>query len=327
MIDRILTSIAQRNSVVAPSEVLVHIPGASFPVGMGLRHKGFEVRAVPFEHWERFDPFLAQKRCRQYEATRPVFLTGQAELSLDDSAVDYVEQLALEIHMALTLVSAAPLPSPKMSIAYIRREDGTRRQIGPMEREGIVHGRATFCADEDLVALGQLMLELVARNRDMRRTGLLQNVVDSLAASALPDFAPADGIVQCAIALEAVLLSDITTGLASTFAGRGAALLADEDGDVSHLGEQLRIAYGLRSDLLHGRDTAAALAATERSEAEWCDWLRRALVRAVARVLWATDGATNLDAALGDLRRDLDLARRETRALAWLSAAPAIPLS
>ncbi|MGN6275206.1 MAG: hypothetical protein ACTHNP_04645 [Solirubrobacterales bacterium] len=326
MIDEILASIEQRNSVPAPAEVLAHMPGVCFPVGMGLTHEGFEVREVPFEHWEKFDSFLAQRRRRQYEATRPVFLVGQAQLPLDDAAADYVEQLTLDVHAALTLVSPAPLPSPEMSIAYIRREDGVQRRMGPMEREGIIHGQVILQADEDLLTLGQPMLELAARNREARRAGFLRRVMDSLAASALPDFAPADGTVQCAVALEALLLSDVTTSLTSTFAERGAALLADEDGEAPDLREQLRIAYGLRSDLLHGRDSAATLAATERSEAEWWDWLRHALTRAVARVLWALDGATDLDAALAELRRELDSARHEGRALTRLAAAPAIPL-
>lgn len=325
MIDKILASIEQRSSVAAPAEVLAHIPGVSFPAGVGMTHEGFEVREVPFEHWEKFDSFLAQRRRRHYEATRPVFLAGEAQLPRDDTAFDYVERLTRDVHVALALVSASPLPAPEMSIAYIRYEDGIDRQMGPMEREGIIHGRVAFRGDENLLAVGQQVLELLGRGSDARRAGFLRQAMDSLAASALPDFAPADGTVQCAVALEAVLLSDVTTGLTSTFAERGAALLADEDGDVPALREELRVAYGLRSDLLHGRDTAA-LAATERSEAEWWDWLRHALVRAVARVLWAADGVADFDAALAELRHELDLVRPEGRTLARLSAAPAIPL-
>ena len=45
--DKLLVALQKVDSAVAPTEVLVHIPGLTFAPEGELRHGGFEVRAVP----------------------------------------------------------------------------------------------------------------------------------------------------------------------------------------------------------------------------------------------------------------------------------------
>jgi hypothetical protein len=268
-----------------------------------LHHRGLAARELPYERWQELDSFLAPKRRRDYEGTKPVFLVGSAEVDVDGAGT-LCRRAAFEVHAALTLTTAAALLSPKSSIAYVKRDGGgIRRFMGPMEREAVVRD-PVVTIDTSVLKAVLPTLKLVAANRAALAEGPLRQAVDTLAATSLPDFEAIDGIVHCAIGLEALLLADVTAGLAASFSERGAALLATVEDEIPRLREELDAAYRLRSDVLHGRSlTAGALAG--RTLPEWYAWLRVALARAAARARSAIDGETDPDSGLAELRRRL----------------------
>src|SRR5580704_9324319 len=118
-----------------PSVELTEAEGSA--VGMG------QLVNLPFAEWSQLDPSFPYAETN-YGRSRPAFYTGAAELPDNEGlSEDKVRDWVSRLHRALLLQPHAPLlPSPSMSVTYIRAESVNHpggvvsaRKIGPIERE------------------------------------------------------------------------------------------------------------------------------------------------------------------------------------------------
>jgi hypothetical protein len=265
-----------------------HLPGVAlegsdgFPIGLGrLEH-------LSFSDWSRLDDAFPGND-QDYERSRPVFYTGEADLPDDwdwNLILEQVSGWVYQLYLAFLLSPETPLlPAPQMSVIYVRVElsdDATAQAlvssiIGPFEREWIVFGsRISVRFDNTRLSAVQGAYDLLVASDLGSAFSGVEAGLHTLALTAHPEFWWEDrglnwvnGFVHCIAALEHILLppkDEAPTGmrLTPTF-GRHAAVFTSPSRDDLH--ERTRTfsqLYRLRSRLIHGEIGIAGL-----SDKEW----------------------------------------------------------
>lgn len=207
---------------------------------------------------------------------------------------------------ALALAAPASLlPRSRWSVTFAQVDEAHafvlpgREPAGSFRVQGDADMEYLFapaCAgpplDEDTLARAaqwQGMVDFIAGQPD------LAAALQALRDAASPTLEPAEQELLCSVALEALLLPEVRSGLAETFARRAANLPGAQD--VARLRAAAALLYDARSAGLHGAalapDAQAAIASARAAQ-----WLAAAIVALAHRL---KDGAV-----LDELRLSLD---------------------
>lgn len=342
------------NSALEPFTVYVHVPGISLADDIEIAYRSGCLSSLNYARWLEIDGEIASKRRHQFEAAKPCFYVyqgaglrppktladpagGAAALiaafkadtmawrAITDPVLEVALDAANELHLALTLLTGVPLPALADSICYVASARGTSRIVGRLERHALL-SPPRLIVTPDAVAQLPSTLALLHGAGAALATDEVRSAIDAMAATALPDFESIDGLMHCAITLEALLLADITSGVTAAFTERGAALLALLPAEVMPLRMQLDAVYAVRSDALHGRDLSQTPALANRSVDSLYHWVRLALGRALIRVIHVLRGAADPATRLATLRTELEAARTPMTMPVSLAGAPAGPL-
>lgn len=346
----VVRSMARSSNI--PLNVFVHIPDTRLSKGVEIPYAGGVLRVLKYEEWAEIDREISEKRQRSFESMEPsfyvrlnaatyeervsddgnpsdaasIYATMEAKQARWDAvAVPALEagiEAANELWLALTLMSSAPTRSIEESISYVSDGKNTSRTVGRLERRAILDNRPELFLSKNDVEKIASILAMVTSAKPATRLGEFAQALATLGSTALPDFEPIDGLMHSAIALEAILLSDVTSGVTAAFVERGAGLLASEPSEIAPLRAMLQTIYTLRSDALHGRDSAQAPQAGAQALVLW-RWTRRALARAMIRILYVSRNAADCPTRLVELRAELETARATLTIPAMLIGAPA----
>jgi hypothetical protein len=218
------------------------------------------LRSIPYAEWHAFDsafPFSDSS----YESTAPVFFevairTDASATGGEDALVEAFKtrkdagSVALgALNSSLLLATAARLPQPELSIAYLLIDgDGVVARVGPCQHELIVFGdqHAAVELDEENVGPVREAMALVTAGGDS-----IAGLMAALIRTTRPGFGMLNETLHLMAGLEALLVRR-SEPLAATFARRYSVLAANEDArQYEGLGRAL---YALRSDLVHGRE-------------------------------------------------------------------------
>lgn len=279
----------------------VHLPNLSLDEDHRIQFRGGEVRSLAYDEWHVLDQEVAERRSREYVATRPAFFVVDGE-EATKRVFARVMKDAQTLFSIMTLWGMTADP-PGTSVAYAFRQGAVRRMIGVHDRRSILHGPVRY----RLGGADKTLLGALSARESLVAAFDLPEVARVVQACSLGrgDDNPIDDIMRLTVALEALLLKDVTTGVTAAFVKRVGQFILVPGEVASELACELRTLYALRSDALHGRDWSASLAGTGRSEAAWAVWARQVLLRAANRVVGQVGAAADPHQALEALRRGL----------------------
>lgn len=212
---------------------------------------------------------------------------------------------------ALLVAAPAAAPAwPRLSVTFaVRGDEETSFEFQGQNLEGV---RVDGDAGQQLLfsphaAGAEIPRETVERAD--RLIPLLENAVDhpqlaaaigALQAATHPALSPAEQTTLAVVALEALLLPEVVTGLGATFARRVATLLAPED-DRPSLEEAARALYSARSASLHGRPRQVDAAAA--SSPAYAQRLLAAAIETLAAAVGSGGDVARVRAELDEGRR------------------------
>jgi TPR repeat protein len=260
--------------------------------------------ALPFDEYDELVRGSFTDERRRYEATAPVFFVTEGD-DAEDLLARHVASAA-RVRDALALAdpsSAIPDPSLSLMMVDVPGEEGSTQTLqGDADQELLFLGHLeTATISSNAIARAAQLLELVDAC-----DGELRAALDVLHSAADLSLAPVEQLTLCTIALEALVLPELTTGLKQTFASRLARLVGGDDTEA--LAREL---YESRSEAVHGEDEVEVAPGVAQS------LLARAVVALVQRT---RDGST-----LEEIRTRLDAGPSSEGARASEAAAP--PLS
>ncbi|WP_431264052.1 hypothetical protein ACQ859_30065 [Roseateles chitinivorans] len=291
--------------VQGPGRFYVHLPNLSLEDGVGIPFRGGELRSVPFDEWRALDREVAEKRSGIYGETRPAFFV------VDDIAVTgrmhaKVSRDARVLFSILTL-NGMRMDPPRTSTAYVWRQGQVARFVGVHDRRTILNGPVRVRLRKTDEGLLQGLLDAVSRLEPKGAVFDLPELSSIVQACGRGggEEAPIDDIMRLTVALEALLVKDVTAGITAAFVDRVGQFVREPGEDASELARDLRTLYALRSDALHGRDWADSLAGTGRDEPAWSAWAHQILLRAAHRVVAQVGGAADPRLALDTLQTSL----------------------
>lgn len=294
---------------------------------------------VPFETYDELSLRAFSEQRKNYEGTSPVFYSVQTEMDLPnlaerDEPISGVAQLKMpsnnwqllerlelgfvtRFHEFLAdrawaaLLLAAPraaLPAPRTSTTFVVSDSDATFKMGNIVCQTIsVQGDAdheylflpatagvTLPAQviEKAEALVKLV-DAVVQNQE------LAFALSNLVSTSAPVLSSSQKLTLAVIALEALLLPEVKSGLGATFARRVAALLAADSqhrATIEHIARQL---YDSRSAGLHGGGPQSPQEAEEATQRAYAQQLLSAAIVALT-------GKLNSQTSLEQLRAALD---------------------
>ncbi|MDP8942843.1 MAG: hypothetical protein M3N16_01780 [Actinomycetota bacterium] len=175
----------------------------------------------------------------------------------------YANNVADPAWIALLLAAPAAAPAwPRLSVTFaVSGDDTTSFAFQDRNVDGVrVDGDASHQLLFSPRAAGSEITREAVEHADRLLAMLAEKPLKRDIAAALgalcslthPALSPAQQTTLAVVALEALLLPEVTTDLGATFARRVAALLAPE-ADRKELGRAARTLYDARSATLHGR--------------------------------------------------------------------------
>ncbi len=218
----------------------------------------------------------------------PALITGRSPeqtRALGRAASPDLETLVAALHW---YTGIAPI-DPRRSVTYFDAPphgDGTPRVCGESEKEYATENREPHIVltGRDARPLAE-MAAFAQRTRAVWTSGPYRHALHSLALSSTPGLGWPARVLLLVGAFEALLLSDTKQGLQKAFAERFAALVARSDNSLPEWTTWMGLAYRLRSDLVHGRPTAATVARLPAAPDAFATQLERAGVVALCRLL------------------------------------------
>lgn len=279
----------------------VHMPNLNLGDGIVIPFRGGELRSVAFDEWQPLDQEIAEKRADLYKKTRPVFFVIDEENSSERVLVRI--QRDVQVLFSILTLFGMRADAPATSVMYVSREKSVARYVGVHDRRSILNGpvrwRLTGIDDAFLDKVSSLDRQAAAFNvpevaRAIQACTFSEDGVDQI-----------DAIMRLTVALEALLLEDVTTGITSAFAKRVGQYVLEVGEIANDLERDLRVLYALRSDALHGRDWTNTVAVTGRDESTWTAWAHGILLRTLNRVVNQIGCSEDPRIALSELRRSL----------------------
>jgi hypothetical protein len=343
---------------------LAHIPllrveAESAPFGHG------DLWRMPFDHFDALTLGAFDRHRSEYEATAPVFYRSMLDINLpglvagtathsgaiemkapsDDwenlerVGLGYFErfQRVLVDPAWAALLLAAPtsaLPAPRLSVNFAiavgdavfefrdQRVDKVRIQGDADQEYLFLPEAAGSVLPAEVIAQASEFAESV---EEIAKHPEMSAALNALTAVSLPMLTPVEHLMLSVIALEALLLPEVRSGLTREFAKRLASLLA-ADGD--HFTRLCRIAaelYDIRSSALHGSRRRHRSGAHDAADNAYAQQLLAGAIKALTndlrsvplldpvrhRLTGIPSGNSNLDAGLP--RHDLPGLRRGER--------------
>lgn len=284
-----------------PCRFFVHMPNLCLGDGLRIPFRRGELRSVSFDEWRALDQEVAEKRTRLYEGTRPVFFVVDEQVATE-RIFTRIRRDAQMLFSILTLSGMRADP-PGTSTAYVSRERAVVRRIGVHDRRSILSGPVRW----HLRVVDDEFLDMVS---SLDRHAAAFNLPEVSHAVQACNFSDGDvdlidAIMRLTVALEALLLEDVTTGITAAFVKRVGQFVLEPGEIASELERDLKTLYALRSDALHGRDWASSIAGTCRVESAWAAWAHGILLRALNRVVSQVGCAADSRHALTELRLNL----------------------
>jgi hypothetical protein len=185
----------------------------------------------------------------------------------------YYNNVVEPVRTALALAAPASLlPAPRVSVCFMQLDaqhafvisdgqepKGTARVQGEADLE-MIFSPACACVPLDAAAL-QRMVELRELVKHVAAEPDLAFALRGLLGAGAPVLSLEDQATLCSVTLEALLLPEVRSELAETFAGRVGRLLGGDDEDTRVLERTAALLYDARSASLHGSATTPEAAA------------------------------------------------------------------
>ena len=269
------------------ARVLTHLPLLRLSEESTAFASGL-LRRVPFEEFDDHTLGAFTDERRAYESTAPVFYDRTPEP--ERSVAPYAAVAAL-----LLASPGRTLPRADLSVEIVL--DATGKSVstsqGDADLELLFHARAAGpFADADELERARTLLPVV-----MALEGEPDAALYALCASQEPSMDADERLVARAVALEALLLPEISDGLRATFSRRLSILLGEEGtGPVADLADAV---YRGRTSAVHQLEERSGDALDESAAL----LLARALVAVHARL----GGAHATPEAMAALREELDV--------------------
>jgi hypothetical protein len=279
------------------------MPNLTLGDGIRIPFRRGELRSVAFDEWQALDREIAEKRASLYKETRPAFFVVDEEAA-SERIFTHIQRDAQVLFSILTLCGMRADP-PGTSTDYVSREKSVSRRIGVHDRRVILSGPVRWRIER----IDEAFLDVLSSLDRQAAAFDLPEVARAIKACNFShdDDDQIDAIMRLTVALEALLLEDVTTGITTAFAQRVGRFILEAGEIASELERDLRVLYALRSDALHGRDWASSIAGTNRDEATWAAWAHGILLRALNRVVNKVGCAADSRNALTQLRLSLVL--------------------
>lgn len=343
---------------------LLRIDSESIPFAGG------DLWRMPFENFCALTGSAFESHQSEYEATAPVFYRVVADLELpgltpgrgdatkaieikapsdnwglfEQFGLGFLErfQQALVDRAWAGLLLASPasaLPAPRLSVMFVVSTDDAGFELsesktnvvhiqGDADQEYLFFSRAAAnTLSEETISQASALTEIVDEARQMPG---LTGALDTLLASTNPALTPLEQLIVSVIALEALLLPEITSGLSKSFSDRLAALLASTAEQVPPLTEVAALLYKLRSSALHDRTASDSRAADEPLANAYGQQLLAAAIRELTPRLRSNHSWKEVRSGLDrfqekDRAFDIELPQRTTRRAECLKLAPSNP--
>lgn len=287
-----------------------HLPYVRFGRDVGprlpLQALGSALEHLPYQTWREFEMgVLGSEHDRhriepRYTRSAPVFICV-----VPVSAESEARAAVGRSHIALLLASAALVPSPSLSVTYLREGTGVQRFIGPLERDAMIYSEQTVhCTiDQPLAGRLQRVAQLLFQSVPALDAPEIRFALDALSNAALVTLTPAEDAAICAVALEELVMANERKNLTSTFGARVGVLLESDPARAEQAEALARAIYAARSDFVHGRYEGDDTLLEDKSRSP-----RALLGRAVLCALAATMSGLLRPDAVGELGLLLDQA-------------------
>jgi TPR repeat protein len=198
--------------------------------------------AVPFDDYDDLLLGSFTDHRAAYDAAEPTFFVTDEHFHGDHASGCW------RVHAALSLaLPTAALASPTLSLTAIDEGDVTRTMQGAADQELLFVTPTTARAERADVDRASELLAIVDR-----LDGAPRHALGSFLEAADPSLGHVEQLTLCTVAIEALLLPDITNGLTETFARRLANLLAADDVAYDAVHGTARTLYAARSASVHG---------------------------------------------------------------------------
>jgi hypothetical protein len=273
------------------------------------------IAALDFDEWLALEGQTnsgAYDRLRsKYRREPPYFLHQRLEvdpalvsqrgrdetLALLEAARPEIEAFAKALHLYLGTAPIDPLRSVTYfdartngegdpALAELVAEQVAARIYGESDKEYVVqnHDPQILLSAAEGPAL-ERVLALVRRARPVWSDARFQMAWESLALSSAPGLGWPSRVLMTVGALEALVMPELKEGLQKAFERRVALLTARDNAAVEQLSSNLRPAYRIRSDIVHGRPLDGTLARLPLEPATYLNWLNRVCATAICRLV------------------------------------------
>jgi hypothetical protein len=342
---------------------LLRIDSESIPFAGG------DLWRMPFEHFRGLTGSAFESHQSEYEETAPVFYRVVLNLELpgltpgrgdgttaiqikapsdnwalfEQSGMGFLERFQQAVvdraWAGLLLASpASALPAPRLSVMFVVSDDAgfelseNKASVvhiqGDADQEYLFFSKAAGnTLSEESISQAAALTEIVDEAKQIPG---LACALDTLLASTNPALTPIEQLIVSVIALEALLLPEITSGLSKSFSDRLAALLASTAEQVPPLTELAALLYKLRSSALHDRIAANSQAADEPLANAYGQQLLAAAIRELTPRLRDNNAWKEVRSGLNrfqekNLAFDIELPQRNSRRAECLKLSPSNP--
>ena len=204
-----------------------------------------KITCLPYSLWSKLDSDFRTEE-RQYNESHPVFAIIPAVRD------EHNARIAVAcVHLGLVLASGSRLPAPTQSIIYLAGHRQVTREIGPLEREALLNGKAIRIVDDRLSERIQKLVFLLETALPLTASPEIRFALQTLDRGALREVNEVEDAVLCAIATEELVMNLSTSNLTETFERRVGVIITADPRGVTRAEAAGRQLYSARSHFLH----------------------------------------------------------------------------